>query len=1219
MLAHRSVSGRLTLAAVAGLALAGVARADDVSPPAILQDFESTWGSISRKMPDVFAAGYGSVYTPPPGRAQSGDQSVGYDVYDRYDFGTAARPTLYGTGFGYKAMVSAVHQTGGNSYADLVWNHNGFADAGTDGFAAAGGYPGFALTLQTSSATSPGYNARGINAVDGDYHSPYASGDQDTRLAGLIDIDQASNHVFIRQPTVAGDPRNLPGPVPGATGWNGFALANVPKASNAQYYPDLSGPGQTYTSATVGGTFTRYDFNAKNPMAGTAVPENATGYLQRYAQYMVQVMGADGFRVDAAKNMPSWVMNYLDLATFNASTRTLLDGSKPQVFNYSEVFDSNTATLAAYVDKTGVSTKQSYVGGNRDVYDFPLFFAMQSNLSGNGYNNNWNNVVAASFDTADDGKMNGSQGVRFVQSQDNGAPSLDSVAYAYTLMLPGNAQVYFNGHNFGTASQRDFPKEGRGDALGGTYGTAVTTLVDLRNRFGRGNYRQDLLEKENLAFERTGSSLVLLSNRTDAGFDSRTVNVAFAPGTPLLEYTGNAHGTAADPNGDIPQLLVVNADSSSPTGASVNVRFLRNSTFKNGVSTYTGGGYLVYGLPTPTGKLSMTNVAGTFGNNAPASSDANVAYLNGTAVNSTVNVVKTGTFTLSLNTDVANLLGTYRDHPADGDNAILKVDGGVDVSGSGLCTDPSNAVTYGFGQFVTTHAPGYAANNGAGGTGTYAQTIDAAKLGQGYHYLTVEAFRHRDDGGPAVYTDWRQTIYVDLAPPDSKAAGFDATVAGTNESRTLTVNNTDGLADNVHVLLDVGSALTDAQVIAKLGADTQATQTDTATWTRDYANVTSGNHAATVVTYKPDGTYAVQRYAAAANPFLTVSSYLGLGLGDTDFNGSISGNDVSVFGTVLQSGNAQFNAAADVTGDGSVDLADAFLLGPILTARGANSDALAAYNSLTASAYVRTHAYTVNGTHVIYDDTAASTTVTPGSTLTAAWVRGGSLAVGAGATVRLASTNAAYPIGTSALTGLTLAGSAGAWTARLDLNRSALAVASTAATRSADLARLTSMAAQGFAGGAWTGPGLSSTAAAADATHLHAVGVILNDAGEGKPIRTTFGGQPVDAKAILAAYTLYGDANLDGVVDVADYTRIDAGFLLHRTGWLDGDFNYDGTVDASDYTLIDNAFNHQSSAAASTAFVARPTSGVATAVPEPTTALAVTFAAALLSCPRRRR
>ena len=154
---------------------------------------------------------------------------------------------------------------------------------------------------------------------------------------------------------------------------------------------------------------------------------------------------------------------------------------------------------------------------------------------------------------------------------------------------------------------------------------------------------------------------------------------------------------------------------------------------------------------------------------------------------------------------------------------------------------------------------------------------------------------------------------------------------------------------------------------------------------------------------------------------------------------------------------------------------------------------------------------------------------------------------------------------------------------------------------------------QGFAAGRWNGSGgIASSVAAADAAHLTAVGVIQNATAIGgtTPIYTTFQGLSVDAADVLVRYTFYGDTNLDGLVTAADYTRMDAGFVQHLTGWQNGDLNYDGTVDGSDYALADNAFNRQAGVA-----VARPASAVA-AVPEPAgVGLAVAVGVAL----RRRR
>ena len=100
----------------------------------------------------------------------------------------------------------------------------------------------------------------------------------------------------------------------------------------------------------------------------------------------------------------------------------------------------------------------------------------------------------------------------------------------------------------------------------------------------------------------------------------------------------------------------------------------------------------------------------------------------------------------------------------------------------------------------------------------------------------------------------------------------------------------------------------------------------------------------------------------------------------------------------------------------------------------------------------------------------------------------------------------------------------------------------------------------------------TSSSAAGDATRLATVGVAAN-AGGGAALYATFDGVAVAAAAVLARSTVYGDANLDGVVNAADYTRLDAGAVTRATGWSNGDFNADGVIDGSDYALADNAFN----------------------------------------------
>ena len=169
-----------------------------------------------------------------------------------------------------------------------------------------GGYPGFVLS--TASDTF------------GDFHDPSVSYTTDSingSLFGLIDIAQEKNIQLIRHPVAAGNPDNIPA----GTIWN------KPDPNNAQFYTDQGSGGIAMNDPNTGGAFTRYNFNLNNPLAGDAVKENATGLLMRNMQWMIQVIGVDGFRIDAARHMPTWVFNYFDNAVFRTSLRTNLDGT----------------------------------------------------------------------------------------------------------------------------------------------------------------------------------------------------------------------------------------------------------------------------------------------------------------------------------------------------------------------------------------------------------------------------------------------------------------------------------------------------------------------------------------------------------------------------------------------------------------------------------------------------------------------------------------------------------------------------------------------------------------------------------------------------------------------------------------------------------------------------------------------------------------------------
>jgi len=905
----------------------------DKSPKPILQWFESSYATIEDRLPDFHAAGYGRVWLPPPGRADLSNFSAGYDAYDRFDLGTPESSTLYGTQTGFRRVTDLFHRAGAFVDLDAIINHNGFSDNSTPLFRESGGYPGFLTEDPTAGST-----VFGRPGTDGDFHSSFAGGDLEFRLSGLIDLDQTKNFNYVRHP-VPGESQNLPnaGIIPDGAG----RLANVPTELNRQFYPDQDlDPIFVFNPATGQSGIPIHPFNLNDPtnqtstpsptingaaLSGDPVAENANGLIMRYLQWMVQVNGVDGFRIDAAKHVDPFFFDLFDQAVYRSNPRLNLDGSTNHVFSYGEVFDSNPNVLQAFVHKTINDNDPGTVGGNRDALDFQSHFALKDNLTSNGFQNDWRNVTNSLLDVNDDGLHNGSQGVLFAASHDDFGPDLSNVAHAYTLLHPGNTVVYFNALEHGT--NRDFPKEGRGDALGGVFGDSITKLVEIRNSHGRGDYKERWLEKEIHAYERSGSSVVLLSNRTDDGFDSRTLEVDFAPGTRLIELTGNASSSIVDPNDDIPSLVEVFDDNGV---SKINVRFPRNSDH--------GQGYLVYGLPTPVAPAGL-EILGSTSMIAGGNTDPD-PIVNGTTRLEDLHVVQGPVFVARLQTIPVELLGNpaFRDFDADGDNALLKIDGGLDINGNGVVdiTDP-NSVAYGFEQFTNKRSP-----LTDGGDGEYFQIIDTSQLSEGVHFLESVAFRRGPSGSPPVFSTFTESIYVDLLPPEVEIFEFEPFDPNNDANRDVVIQSTDFTADDVRVFLNLPAEITEQQIadfvadgtavpgynLSNFGGN-EATQTDRDLFQTGFFNVEHGNNVFTVVTTEVTGTSNVQRFTGQ---FTETNN--GSGLGDIDNDGVIGPVDLAnvpgAFEEILYSQNTQFDPAADVNGDGLVDSTDLFQLGGVL-------------------------------------------------------------------------------------------------------------------------------------------------------------------------------------------------------------------------------------------------------------------------------------------------
>jgi hypothetical protein len=940
--------------------LASSALAQQVSQPVVLQWFESSWRNIERRTPDHFTAGYGSIWVPPPGRAVYIPQGggIGYDPYDRFDLGSPRDSTLYGTEGTFKSAIKSVQKTGGSVYVDYVHHHVGSLDLQLNGYTYPpsllnqnvpylpdrSAYPGFELSDPNNPVSSP-FHRDTYAALYGANASQIPFGDVFEywfRLGeNLVTVDLASNRSFVRHP-VPGNPQNirestanwavptttiLPNGRVGAD--SRLRQANVPSADNRRFYPDLNGPSRTVIDSGV--SYTVHDFNNANPQAGDPVAETPRAYMMRYAQWLLQSVGVDGLRIDAARHVPLGVFNsgynpqsldipkLIDRAVAGASFRTNLDGTRRDVFQFQEIFNYDPNFLETFVRKS--QPAGDTVNPNRDVLDFSMWRAMAQNMTGNGLANDWFNIRSASlnasvFNTLDANiANNGANGIGFVYNHDEGISppgtggtiTLDNVAHAWILMRPGNAYVYYRSNEFDrTGNNNFFLKQGRGDALGGVFGNILTTLVDVRNSHGRGDFIQRWIDNEGpggirlassaiYVFERQGSAVVGLNIGYNPGATTRLVQTSFTSGTRLEELTGNWQ----DPSGQVPRVIAV--DSNGRANVSIPWNNAANGN----------KGYVVYGLPLPRGSLVLSNVASIIADPDPT------AVTNGTARITDVSVISSDFFDITLNTNAVTLADGFRDRNADGDRALLRINDGFDANGNGSADFPSsaasNATRYGFEAFQTINSPGF---SNANGTGQYRQTVNAAALGEGFHYLTARAWRRQGAQESEVFKDFRTVLYVDRLPADMAVDSFSQSGVSSTD-RELRVRSVDKTADSVHVLFNLGAGLTESQIASLANAGNKSDWIDADLFGIYASNVPSGNHVVTTVTFEPSGRRTIERHVG-----LGVTTSRGQGVGDVNFDGGFSPADVLAFEGVLYTQDAQFNPAADLNADGWVDWLD---------------------------------------------------------------------------------------------------------------------------------------------------------------------------------------------------------------------------------------------------------------------------------------------------------
>ena len=630
-----------------------------------------------------------------------------------------------------------------------------------------------------------------------------------------------------------------------------------------------------------------------------------------------------------------------------------------------------------------------------------------------------------------------------------------------------------------------------------------------------------------------------------------------------------------------------------------------NTLTLTGSNTYTGGTFIGNNVTLNVGSLNALGTTGpiVFDDNRPILqySSANNTDYSGrftTAPNQAFGIDTNGvnvTYASQLNSSngYLNKVGAGTLTLAATGNSVMgfQVDGGtLDITGTFTTTGNDNNFDY----------VANGGNNGGISNTTATLIIDANAMFNVTGSYNDTFVIGRDSGSGTVIQNAGSTFNSDLTIVVG-ASGSPITAAYNMNGGTLNLTNSAnlyvGLAAGATGVLNVGAG---SSINIGLGGSLEVGLVGSPSGT---VNMNGGS-----ITLDPLSVLLLAVGGGNTGTFnlnggaVTAGQVLGAGGAATlNFNGGTLTANVanSLFISGLTSANVMGNTSTIDNGGFDITIAQSLLHGGSaatdggLIFQGSGTTTLNVSNSYTGATTVKSGTLAIAAPNAFPAFTALN--VAPGALVAVAPFSG-------------STKNTLF------VTGLSLAGNTNAWTGKIDLANNDMVV------RGGSVATLTSQVAGGYANGTWQGTGgITSSAAAADSTHLTALGVIQNSntgSPTGSAIYATFDGQAVSNVDVLVKYTYYGDTDLNGEVDGTDYSRIDNGYLSRSSahplsGWFNGDFNYDGVIDGSDYTLIDNAFNTQGAqiSAQLAGATAQIAPGIGTAVPEPATLSLLTIGA----------
>ena len=527
-------------------------------------------------MPELAEAGYTSIWLPPPTKG-SGGLSVGYDMWDPFDFGQKDQRNTVRTRYGTEAeliqMMEVAHRFGIRVYFDNIMNHRSFDIPGETETTPTGGegqtetYPGMVPEDFHLQKTEDGFYRKWNNTRD--WNSAWQV--QNLGLADLIDIAQESGN-NLNFGTSEGSTHPKYGFV---RDLNRPEQYDKDKDGNTVYFGWLIDRAKAALGANAETKDLRDHAKAYILENRNAYVEYVETYLERAVRWKMDRLKADGLRLDAVKHVPDNFFGNQNGAINSATglpfKDTSNDGYLGQVqwqFNRTRGFSDANHRDSIFNDKRGRDDAMvfgehlgqppgynGYWDAGMRLVDNDLRSKLNSQLG-----NPWGTL--AGLDSPGAGGFSASLGVTHANSHDSDYAAQKELQHAHYMFREGIGLIYSDGYYKAATlgeSGGAFPRHANTQFLGQFSDPRIPNILKLHNDFARGLQQGRWGDSDYMAYERRDNrdkfgntrigtaseeiTMVAMFNDNTAQGQARPISTSFGSGAYLWQYAEGPNGS----------------------------------------------------------------------------------------------------------------------------------------------------------------------------------------------------------------------------------------------------------------------------------------------------------------------------------------------------------------------------------------------------------------------------------------------------------------------------------------------------------------------------------------------------------------------------------------------------------------------------------------------------------------------------------------------------